>query len=535
MIPIIIGTRGSELALWQANFTKNELARHGINAELKIINTKGDATQQWNLSFDKIEGKGFFTKELEDALLANEVDMAVHSCKDLPTTFPEGLTIAAYSKRANPFDILLIKKECVDETKLLKLKANAIVGTSSARRKSQLLALRSDIELQDLRGNVPTRIKKLKEQNYDAIVLASAGLERLNINLNDFVQVALKAPMFIPAPAQGVLAFQIRENDERLKEICSLLHDKESAFITEIERQILHDFEGGCQMPLGVYAEKNDNDIHIWVSQATSWNAIPKRLHHIISNNINVIASEAKQSIKAISKKLVEQLKNSTPTSVFISSDLQEDDYIVRVLKSHNYTIHYESLIQFSSVDFECPTDAKWLFFSSKNGVKYFFKSAISNLKSETKIAAINQGTAQALYELGFKVDFIGSGNDLQKIATDFDEIASGKIIFPQAKKSMQSIQKNMKKNVDVGALIVYENKPKSEIEKRKEHILIFTSPLSVEAYFSKYQHENFQQIILIGATTTKKLQELSVNNIKTAYEPSNWCLIDEITMCDFF
>ena len=175
--PIIIGTRGSELALWQANFTKTLLAENGIVAELKIINTKGDATQQWNLSFDKIEGKGFFTKELEDALLANEIDLAVHSCKDLPTTFPDGLTIAAYSKRANPFDLLLIKKDKVDETKVLKLPTNAIVGTSSARRKSQLLALRPDIELQDLRGNVPTRIKKLKEQNYDAIVLASAGLE----------------------------------------------------------------------------------------------------------------------------------------------------------------------------------------------------------------------------------------------------------------------------------------------------------------------------------------------------------------------
>ena len=112
--PIIIGTRGSELALWQANYTKSVLAQNGFQAELKIIKTKGDATQQWNISFDKLEGKGFFTKELEDALLANEIDMAVHSCKDMPTESPEGLKMAAYSKRANPFDLLLIRKECVD-------------------------------------------------------------------------------------------------------------------------------------------------------------------------------------------------------------------------------------------------------------------------------------------------------------------------------------------------------------------------------------------------------------------------------------
>ena len=165
--PVIIGTRGSELALWQANFTKSVLENNGLQVELKIIKTKGDATQQWNLSFDKIEGKGFFTKELEDELLAGTIDLAVHSCKDLPTEFPEGLTIAAYSKRANPFDILLIRKESVDETKVLKLKENAIVGTSSARRKAQLIAYRPDFVLQDLRGNVPTRVKKLAEENYE--------------------------------------------------------------------------------------------------------------------------------------------------------------------------------------------------------------------------------------------------------------------------------------------------------------------------------------------------------------------------------
>ncbi len=520
--PIIIGTRGSELALWQANFTKAQLAKNGIVAELKIINTKGDATQQWNLSFDKIEGKGFFTKELEDALLANEIDLAVHSCKDLPTTFPDGLTIAAYSKRANPFDILLIKKDKVDETKVLKLPINAIVGTSSARRKSQLLALRPDIELQDLRGNVPTRIKKLKEQNYDAIVLASAGLERLEIDLSEFEQISLKAPMFIPAPAQGVLAFQIRENDEALKEICNLLLDEDSAIITEIERQILHDFEGGCQMPLGVYTEKIDNDFHVWVSQATTWNAMPKRLH-------TVIASEAKQSLNTISKNIVNQLKNSEPTSVFITSDLHENDYIIRALKIHNYSVSYESFITFSKIDFEYPTDADWLFFSSKNGVKYFFDLNIKNLKSNLKIAAINQGTAQAIYELGLSVDFIGKGNDLKKIADDFDAVAEGNIVFPQAQKSMQSIQRNLVNNKNIESLIVYHNQPKQDIKKRIENLLIFTSPMSVEAYFSKYKLDDFQQIISIGKTTSKKLIEFSIENTKTAFEPTNWSIIDEI------
>ncbi len=524
--PVIIGTRGSELALWQAHFTKSVLENNGISAELKIIKTKGDATQQWNLSFDKIEGKGFFTKELEDALLADEIDLAVHSCKDLPTEFPEGLTIAAYSKRANPFDILLIKKESVDETKILKLKENAIVGTSSARRKAQLLAFRPDFNLQDLRGNVPTRVKKLSEENYDAIVLASAGLERLNIDLNEFEKVELKAPMFIPAPAQGVLAFQVRENDTELKKICQLLNDDDSSQITKIERKILHDFEGGCQIPLGVYAQRNEDEIDVWISQATAWDTIPKRTHVAIPyetdfSNENIISN--------LSENVVHQLKNPKSDTVFISSDLLENDYLMRVLKAHNYSVNYESFIDFNPLGFEYPEDADWLFFSSKNGVKYFFNSVQKKQNSKFKIAAINQGTAQAIYELGLQVDFSGQGSDLQKIASDFDAIASGKIVFPQAKKSMQSIQKNLVKNMRVETLVVYENQPKQDMEERKESLLIFTSPMSAEAYFSKFPVHDKQQVISIGETTTKKLHEFSIKGVKTAFDPSNWCILDEI------
>ena len=520
--PIIIGTRGSELALWQANFTKNELAKHGIQAELKIIKTKGDATQQWNLSFDKIEGKGFFTKELEDALLANEIDLAVHSCKDLPTTFPDGLTIAAYSKRANPYDILLIKKESVDTTQLLKLKQNAIVGTSSARRKAQLKALLPTITINDLRGNVPTRIKKLKEQDYDAIVLAAAGVERLNIDLSEFELVTLAAPMFIPAPAQGVLAFQIRNNDERLLEICTLLNDKESTALTTVERKILNAFEGGCQMPLGVFAEKIKQEIHIWVSQATSFDTIPKRLHTVVNEVQNA------EQLENTTAQILGKLKEENPISVFISSELPKDDYFLKVLEAHKYKVNYQSFMEFSSISFEYADDADWLFFSSKNGVKYFF-DCINTLSTKTKIAAINSGTAQAIMQLGFKVDFIGKGNNLQEIATIFDKIANGKMVFIQAKVSMQSIQKVMVENSNTHSLIVYENKPKQDVAAREEEILVFTSPMNVEAYFSKNTLKENQKVISIGNTTTAKLKELNILQVQTAFEPTKWSLLDEV------
>jgi len=155
---IIIGTRGSDLALWQANYTKSLLEKQGHEVELKIIETKGDTSQQWNTSFDKLDGKGFFTKELEDALLAKTIDVAVHSHKDLPTVSPDGLIIAGVSSRENPADWLIIREECVDEKQKFSLKKGAKVGTSSARRKSQILAFRPDIELADLLGLVNTNI-----------------------------------------------------------------------------------------------------------------------------------------------------------------------------------------------------------------------------------------------------------------------------------------------------------------------------------------------------------------------------------------
>ncbi|HNE50150.1 MAG: hydroxymethylbilane synthase [Chitinophagales bacterium] len=519
--PIIIGTRGSELALWQANYTKSVLAQNGFQAELKIIKTKGDATQQWNLSFDKLEGKGFFTKELEDALLANEIDMAVHSCKDMPTESPEGLEMAAYSNRANPFDLLLIRKECTDTSAVLNLKKNALVGTSSARRKAQLLALRPDLVIQDLRGNVPGRVGKLADKKYDAIVLASAGLERLNVDLSAFEQVALKAPMFIPAPAQGVLAFQIRENNTEMQNICKLLNDADSAAITLIERKILHDFEGGCQMPLGVYAEKIQDKTHVWISMAAAWDAFPKRLHYVFAPN------ELKNSSVA-TQQLVNQLKSNKTHSVFISSDLYENDYLLRALRAHQYQVNYSSLIEFSAIDFEPITNADWIFFSSKNGVKFYFNK-VKKIPKGTKLAAVNQGTAQALLELGGQVDFVGSGGDIFQIAKAFDEVAYGKIIFPQAKKSLQSIQKGLTQNKDVHTLVVYDNQPKKEVALRKEAILVFTSPINAEAYFASHEVLPMQKIISIGNSTTKKLKELAIEGIHTAFEPTHWAILDEL------
>lgn len=266
MSKITIGSRGSDLALWQANHVKKQLEALGHEIDIKIIVTQGDAIQ--HLSFDKLEGKGFFTKEIETALLEGSIDLAVHSHKDLETNPPAGLIIGAVSEREDPSELLLIRKERTDLSQLWNLAENVVIGTSSARRKSQVVRYRPDLEIKDLRGNVPTRVQKLRDGHYDAILLAKAGVDRLQLDLSDLHVEVLDPADFVPAPAQGVLALQIRESDTALREILQAIDHPEVASRIGIERKVLNLLHGGCQLPLGVYCESVSR---IYVSHADHW------------------------------------------------------------------------------------------------------------------------------------------------------------------------------------------------------------------------------------------------------------------------
>ena len=266
MSHIRIGSRGSDLALWQAHHVKRQLEELGCTVDITIIKTQGDAIQ--HLSFDKLEGKGFFTKEIEQALLDKSVDLAVHSHKDLETSQPEGLVIACVSEREDPADLLLVAKTSVNMEQPWNLKLNAVVGTSSARRKSQVVRFRDDVEIKDLRGNVPTRIQKLREGQYAGILLAKAGVDRLNIDLSEFHVFVMDPKEFVPAPAQGVLALQIREEDTALFDLLQKMNHPEVQRRIAVERKVLNLMQGGCQLPLGVFC---DEDETIYVSHATNW------------------------------------------------------------------------------------------------------------------------------------------------------------------------------------------------------------------------------------------------------------------------
>ncbi|HEY9401408.1 MAG TPA: hydroxymethylbilane synthase, partial [Pyrinomonadaceae bacterium] len=249
----VIGSRGSKLALWQSEWVKARLAELRPEAEIRIevIKTSGDVMLDVPLAV--IGGKGVFTKELEEALLAEEIDLAVHSLKDLPTTLPDNLAITAVTEREDARDALILREGVAAQTDSLQgLPQGAIVGTSSLRRQAQLKHLRPDVSIKDLRGNVDTRLRKLDEGGYDAIILASAGLRRLGFERR--INVSITHAEMLPAVGQGALGIETRANDPRTAALVSLLEHGPTRAACTAERSLLFALGGGCQVPIAAHA-----------------------------------------------------------------------------------------------------------------------------------------------------------------------------------------------------------------------------------------------------------------------------------------
>jgi hydroxymethylbilane synthase len=258
---LVIGSRGSKLALTQAGLIKTELEvlDPTLTIRIEIIKTSGDVNTD---PLSVIGGKGVFTKELEEALLAGRVDLAVHSLKDLPTILPDGLMIAAITKREDPRDALVLgrKLKSVDAS-IKSLPRGAIVGTSSPRRLAQLRNLRGDLVIKDVRGNIDTRLRKLDEGQYDALVLACAGLRRLGMESR--ISLALPASEMLPAVGQGALGLETRADDEETAEAISKLDHKFTRLACLAERAFLRSLGGGCQLPIAAYAIVRDQRIRL--------------------------------------------------------------------------------------------------------------------------------------------------------------------------------------------------------------------------------------------------------------------------------
>jgi hydroxymethylbilane synthase len=291
----IIGSRGSELALWQTGFTKTALEKRfpAASFDVRIIKTKGDKILDTALS--KIGDKGLFTKEIETALVNKEIDLAVHSLKDLPTTQPAGLRIGAVSQRETPNDVFISK----NFESLEALPRQAKVATGSLRRKSQLLAYRPDLQIVEIRGNVPTRIEKYLASELDGMILAYAGVHRLGLDAH--IRQVVPTEILLPAVGQGVMAVEIRDDDREVASMLEAIDDSETKARIAAERAFLRRLEGGCQVPIGAYAVLEGDRVYLqgFVGAANGARVIRDSMRGAIAEAENLGTALAEKCLEA--------------------------------------------------------------------------------------------------------------------------------------------------------------------------------------------------------------------------------------------
>jgi len=495
---IRIGSRGSDLALWQAHFFQDQLQLIDVESEIIIIKTTGDKIQ--HMSFDKIEGKGFFTKEIEDSLLRDEIDIAIHSHKDLETSNPPGLTVAGVSYREDPSELLLIRKEMVDKSQFLNFKQGAVIGTSSARRKAQITAMRPDIIIKDIRGNVPTRINKLRSGDFDAILLAHAGVHRLELDLSDLQVEKLDPRLFIPAPAQGVLAFQCRKDDHKTISVVKQLAHTDVANAIAIERGILSGFGGGCHIPIGVYASPHTDGFSVWATYGKEWEKFPARVRFEAKGREDALAT-------------FDALKNGAlPSHVFISRDIGPEDYFSRACAALDVKLTAQSLIETSNLSFEANPDAyDWVVFSSSTGVRSFFATQPKEKWLDKKFAVAGDSTASALAQEGIEAAFIGRGSAMDEVSAALAQsIGKESALFPSAHRSLASLQQSLDP-AQCTTVTCYTTSPVHRVLETCD-AYVFTSPSNVESFHAAGNRiAEGNKVVAIGPSTGSALQKLGV------------------------
>lgn len=512
--PLIIGTRGSRLALWQAQHVARRLGELGHPTTQRIITTKGDRVQ--DLSFDKIEGKGFFTKEIEQELLAGTIDLAVHSCKDLETADPPGLHIAALPGRAASEELLILRPEAALPGRTLHLREGAVVGTSSARRKSQLRLLRPDVVIEDLRGNVPTRVDKLRAGAYDAILLAKAGIDRLELDLSGLQAYVLDPRWFVPAPAQGVLAIQTRTADDRANAAAEELHDDRVALRAWLERRLLAGYRGGCQVPLGVHTAFVGDRLQLWASAARTATELPRRVH--------LTGTDASRLVEQALEALQRPLRALT---VVTTRALQGDELLVRALGAHGIGVTGVELLAPQAVPFQEVPPHQRSFFSSRNAVRCFVQGG-GDLKA-APCDAIGPGTAEEIRKLGGAPVFVGDGPDAQAIARSYAErFGHQHVLFPCAAQSQRTVQRAMPAGSTTD-LVVYAMHPVAGAVAGKADVAIVTSPDHASAMHALRPLDRFDQVIAMGTSTAQRVMDLCGATAVVPWASNEMALLDAV------
>ncbi len=542
MARIVIGSRGSELARTQSGHIAGLLreAHPGLEVEIEIIKTTGDKITDVPLA--KIGGKGLFTKELETALLEKRVDLAVHSLKDLPTELPDGLCLGAIPKRENPLDALVSKSG----VPLDALRRYARVGTSSLRRKVQLLAHRDDLAIVDLRGNVPTRLKKLEEENLDAIVLAAAGLNRLG--LGDSITEVLPADIMLPAAGQGALGLEIRSDDEEIKQLLEKLHDPGAAAEVTAERALLSALGGGCQTPVGALARAENSllSLEACVCNTTGAEVLRADLKGACDDAEAIGRLAAESLLREGAQELIRGAvaeATGTPQSlagkrIVVTRPREQARRLPRQLEAHGAEILEFPTIEIvgcdPNVEIPAADSLDWLIFTSANGVRYF-ASALERQGRDVgefrgaAICAVGPATAGALRRLDMPLALTPNKFYtealLNTLRTAEDTLENKRILLPRGRIAPPALPDALHhEGADVIEAVVYDTAAPeispAEAERMvaaQPDVVTFTSASTAENFWASLNASQQERIkacatfAAIGPQTREAAEDLSI------------------------
>lgn len=532
---IIIGTRGSALALAQSELIHEQLTSlyPEMQISIKIIKTTGDKNAN-PIPLDTI-GKGWFTKELDDELIAEKIDVAIHSLKDVPEELPTQLIIAAISKREDPRDVFVFKNNVSYD----QIKKGAVIGTDSTRRKSQLLHKRPDLVVKSIRGNVPTRLQKLDNGDYDGIILAAAGLKRLG--LAERISHYLPATEFIPSPGQGALAIVIRKNDKKLFALLNKLNHNDTEIAVRAERAFSSKLGGGCSTPIGAFSEIHEGKIMLHGYMGSYSGKITRKAKLMgNSNNPENVGNELAESFLQMGFKISKDPKFVIITRPdHISIDHQKQIEALGLL-----TYFYPSIaIAKSILSKNAKTvlsDLKsfdWIVFTSRNGVRFFTEALdslgipLTELQTK-KIAVIGTKTAEVAKKYGLHVEFMPNRFTTEELAKQMQDITGKKVLLARANLATPKLTKALEeKGATVVDIPIYnttfiENNTEefdNLLQLKQIFCITFTSPSTVKGFMNNIKGSRMKKAVLdipalsIGSVTTKALTKYGFETIYTS------------------
>jgi hydroxymethylbilane synthase len=547
---IRIGTRGSQLALYQANVVKEELEKKfpEYRFQIVVIKTKGDKILDVPLS--KIGDKGLFTKELEIAMFDDEIDMAVHSLKDLPTRFPEGVRLGAVLKRGEVRDALISSSK----RSLKDLTPDDVIATSSLRRKAQLLRINRDFRIVEIRGNVNTRIRKMEEGYCTVMVMAGAGLQRLG--MEQYISEMIDPAMVIPACSQGAIAIEIRDDDPKIAGLVATINDYHTLVATEAERAFLRTLEGGCQIPVGSYSRITGDKFELtgFISSINGEEFLKETAAGPLKNAVDLsiqlaqslLAKGGREILSSIRMESLEAVKEELPLKdkIFISTRAVETgDNLPDLIASSGGKLFSMPMIEVRAASLSGKDqdilhrldDYDWLFFTSRKGVVHFFGQLIAwtgstELPSSLKIAVVGTKTAAELEYYGYSPAFTGNSHGAAELASEFlaaHRPGQLKILAALGNLAENTLVDRLGEKHSVDRINVYETyRPEQvdqELMKRiaegRYDLVLFTSPSTFNHFKSVAGPDMLGslKIASIGTTTTRTLHEAGLEPLLTA------------------